>query len=127
MNWLLFASGIFAAFTTVGHFVVGSKKFLNPMLEASFDDVPKKIMHCVFHYISVNLVLSTIVLIALGIGISLDINPSLLVKFIAVHYLAYAIVQIIIALTSKIHNAMFKMSQWVFFILIAVFVWLGVS
>jgi len=68
MNWLVLTSGIVAAFCTVGHFAIGSKQFLQPMLQASFDDVSKKVMHCVFHYVSVYLVLSTIFLIAVGFG-----------------------------------------------------------
>ena len=104
MNWLLFVSGIFAVFTTIGHFAVGSRKFLKPMLEADFDEVPKKIMHCVFHYISANLVISTVVLIALGVGMSLDAGDtgvSLFAKFIAIHYIIYAVTQIIISLSSQ--------------------------
>ena len=59
MNWFIIIAGLVCAFTTIGHFSVGSRKFLKPMLKASFDPVPKKVMHCVFHYISAYLILST--------------------------------------------------------------------
>ena len=126
MNWFLFIAGLFAVFTTIGHFSIGSKRFLRPMLQASFDEIPKKVMHCVFHYVSVYLVFSSIVLLALGCGFYFKSDTSLLVKFIAIHYAVFAITQIIIALSSRIQNGIFKLFQWMFFILIAVFAWLGV-
>ena len=42
MDWYIIIAGLIAAATTVGHFAVGSKQFLKPMLGASFDPVPKK-------------------------------------------------------------------------------------
>ena len=126
MNWYLCCAGIFAAFTTIGHFTMGSKSFLKPMLEASFDNVAKKVMHCVFHYISAYLILSTLVLLFTGFGFDFGSDFTLLVKFIALNYLLFALWQIILALLSDINNSLFKLFQWVFFVLIGVFAWLGV-
>ncbi len=125
MNWLLFIAGVFAVFATVGHFTIGTKRFLNPMLQASFDEIPKKVMHSVFHYVSAYLILSAIFLLALGVGFKLGGDTALLAKFIALLYAAFAVSQIIIALTSKIQNALFKLFQWTFWTVIAVFAWLG--
>jgi len=127
MDWLLLVSGVLAGFTTVGHFLVGSRNFLHPMLQASFDEISKKVMHCVFHYISVYLILSTVVLLLLGFGIDCGMDAIFLVKFIAVQYLLFAVTQLVIAFTSQIDRAVFKLFQWTFFVLIAVFAWLGVS
>ena len=125
MNWLVIISGLVAAFCTVGHFAIGSKQFLQPMLQASFDDVPKKVMHCVFHYVSVYLVLSTIFLIAVGFGYNFNTDTTLMVKFVAINFALFALMQLIIAATSKIQNAVFKMFQWIIFTIIAVTAWLG--
>ena len=127
MNWMILISGLAARFVNVGHFTVGSKDFLKPMLQADFDDVPKKVMHCVFHYISVYLVLSFIVLIAIGLGFSFGTADALLVKFIAVNYFFFAITQIVIAATSNIPNGVIKLFQWIFFIGVAIFAWIGAS
>ena len=127
MNWPLFIAGLFAGLTTLGHFFVGSKSFLKPMLQASFDEVPKKIMHCVFHYVSAYLILSTIVLLATGLGFNVKGDTTLLIRFIAIHYAAFAVTQIIIAVTSEIKGGIFKLFQWIFFVIIAVAAWLGVS
>ncbi len=126
MNWLLFTSGIVAAITTVGHFTMGSKRFLQPVLNAPIDDVPKKVMHSLFHYISTYLVLSTIFLILLGLGVDFKGDSTFLVRFIAYNYIVFAIIQIIIALTSKIEKPLSQLFQWVFFVVIAVLAWLGV-
>ena len=125
MNWLLIASGIFALFTTIGHFLIGSKQFLRPMLDATFDPVAKKVMHCVFHYISTFLILSTIALLTIGTG-TLNVQGSAyLVQFIAINYIVFAIWQLILASSSGITNWVLKLFQWVFFVLIAGFAFAG--
>ena len=125
MNWFLIIAGGFAGFATVGHFAIGTGRFLRPTLQASFDEVPKKVMHCLFHYVSAYLILSTIFLLAIGLGLKLGGGTSLLVKFIALNYAAFAIAQAILALASNIKNALFKLFQWMFWVLIALFAWLG--
>ena len=125
MNWLVLISGIFGLFAVIGHFTIGRKNFLQPMMEASFDDVPKKIMHSVFHYVSVFMVLSTVALILVGFGFSFDLDAKLLVQFVALNYSLFAVVQIIIALTSGIPGALTKLFQWVFWVIIAVLAWIG--
>lgn len=127
MNWMILISGLAAGFVNVGHFTVGRKNFLKPMLQADFDDVPKKVMHCVFHYISVYVVLSFIVLIAIGLGFSFGTADALLVKFIAINYFLFAITQIVIAATSNIPNGVIKLFQWIFFMGVAIFAWIGAS
>ena len=121
MNWFIIVSGLVCAFTTIGHFAVGSKEFLGPMLEASFDPVPKKVMHCVFHYVSAFLILSSISLLGIGFGVVEGDGTALLVRFIAVNYAFFAVWQIALAATSGIQGGIFKLFQWIFFTLIAVF------
>jgi hypothetical protein len=125
MNLPIFAAGLGAVFITAGHFAMGSKLYLRPMLRASFEDLPKKINHCVFHYVSVYLVLSAIFLLLVGTGYANPTETAWLVKFIALNYGFFAIVQIIIAATSGIQNAIFKMFQWTLFVFVAVFAWVG--
>ena len=127
MNWMILISGLAAGFVNIGHFTVGNKDFLKPMLQADFDDVPKKVMHCVFHYISVYVVLSFIVLIAIGLGFSFGTANALLVKFIAINYFLFAIIQIVIAAPSNIPNGVIKLFQWVFFMGVAILAWIGAS
>jgi hypothetical protein len=125
MNWPILFSGLAAVFCTLGHFTVGRKQYLKPMLAASFDDVAKKVNHCVFHYVSAFLVLSAVCLVLIGAGLTFNTDTSLLVKFISIHYAVFALTQIIIAATSGIQNAVLKMFQWTIFVFIAVFAWIG--
>ncbi|HEB32244.1 MAG TPA: hypothetical protein ENI15_15445 [Spirochaetes bacterium] len=127
MNIFLIISGIVALFIVVGHFTMGRKTYLLPMMEASFDGVAKKVMQSVFHYSSVNLVLMAVMLLALGFGVNLKGASSLIVQFIALHYSLFAAVLIITALASKIEKPMFKMFQWILFIIVAVLAWLGAA
>jgi hypothetical protein len=96
------------------------------MLRASFDDLPKKVTHCVFHYVSVYLVLSAVFLLLIGTGYHKGTNNLWLIKFIALNYGLFALVQIVIAATSGIQNAIFKMFQWMLFVFVAVFAWVGI-
>ena len=127
MNWLIFISGLAAGFVNLGHFTVGRKEFLKPMLKAEFDEVPKKVMQCVFHYISVYVILSFIVLMAIGLGFRFGPADALLVKFIAINYFFFAVTQIVIARASNIPKGVIKLFQWIFFLLIAIFAWIGAS
>ena len=125
MNWPILIAGVGAVLITLGHFAVGSRLYLKPMLQASLDDVPKKVNHCVFHYVSAYLVLSAIFLLLVGIGYTNQTGTSWLIKFISLNYGLFAVVQILIAATSGIQNAIFKMFQWTLFTFVAVFSWVG--
>jgi hypothetical protein len=127
MNWMILISGLAAGFVNLGHFTVGSRDFLKPMLQADFDDVPKKVMHCVFHYVSVYLILSFIVLMAIGLGFRFGTADKLLVKFISINYFFFAITQIVIAAASNIPKGVIKLFQWIFFLIIVIFAWIGAS
>ena len=124
MNLYVFIAGILGVFTTIGHFIMGSKQFLRPILESQIDQIPKKVMHSVFHYISVYLITSSFILLLIGYGINIG-ESELLIKFIAVNYAGFGIWQIAIALTSGIKNSLTKLFQWTFFILIAILCFLG--
>ena len=121
MNVYIIIAGVIACATTAGHFMVGSKQFLQPMLAASFDPVAKKVMHCVFHYVSTFLILSAATLLLVGFNRWPGAGSVAVVNFIAANYALFAIWQLVLAITSDIPRGIFKLFQWVFFILIALF------
>ena len=125
MNWFVLSAGIVALMTTLGHFTAGRKMFFLPMMNAEFDQVSKKVMHCVFHYVSVFLITSTFTLLAVGLGKFIAPGHSIVVNFIAINYAGCAVWQLVIAVTSGIPKAPFKLFQWVFFAVIAVLSLLG--
>ncbi len=125
MDGYILIAGFFALATVLGHFVVGSKQFLKPMLGASFDPIPKKVMHCVFHYVSTYLILSATALLLIGSGIWSGSGSAAVVIFIALNYVIFAVWQIVLAVKSDISNGLFKLFQWIFFALIALFALIG--
>ena len=125
MNGYITIAGLIGALATIGHFAIGTKQFLKPMLESSFDPVPKKVMHCVFHYVSTYLILSTIILLMIGMNVWPALNSMTVIKFVGANYLVFAVWQIILAAASDIPGGVFKLFQWIFFVLIALFSFLG--
>ena len=125
MNGYILIAGVFALATVFGHFAVGSKQFLTPMLAASFDPIPKKVMHCVFHYVSTYLIFSAAALLLVGSGIWSGTGSTSVAVFIALNYTIFAIWQIVLALKSDIPNGIIKLFQWIPFVLIALFATLG--
>ncbi|MCU4177616.1 hypothetical protein [Carboxylicivirga sp. N1Y90] len=120
MNIPVLIAGIIGAMATIGHFTVGRKLYLRPLLNSDMELLPKKVMQTVFHYISVYMVLSSWILIMIGIqGEKCMFDPTLVLSFIAYNYLFFGIVQIVTALRSKIPGALLKMFQWIFWLLIA--------
>ena len=83
-------------------------------------------MQGIFHYMSVWLILSSCILLWQGIGRSTGFCGNALITFIAAHYAAFALVQLAIAACSDIPNAVLRLFQWVFFLLIALLSLLGV-
>lgn len=125
MNMYLLIAGVLASLTVIGHFAVGQKSFLRPMVTAEFDEVAKQVMHSVFHYVSVFLLLSALVLLAAGLGYLNTQVSSALAVFIALNYTLFALWQVIIALKSGLERPLAKLFQWVFFVLIAFFAIVG--
>jgi hypothetical protein len=126
MNYFIFVSALIALGAVIGHFTMCRTSYLKPVLDSDVDLVPKKVMQSVFHYVSVFLVLSTLILFA-GSHESCPLYDYVhnMVKFIAIVYAFFAITQIIIALTSGIPGGIWKLFQWIFWALIALFAILG--
>ena len=122
MNYFTLIAGILAALATIGHFAVGTKDFLKPVMESGIEEIPKKVMQSLFHYMSVFMILTTVILIAVAMGYNLIFeNTKDVVKFIGFTYAGFAVIQFLIAVTSSIKGGIFKLFQWVFWILIALF------
>ena len=103
MNYFILTAGIFAALATIGHFTMGSKRFLRPVMKSELDLTVKKVMQSLFHYMSVYMVLTSIFLIAMSTGECQQFeNTPDVVKLIGFIYAGFAIVHFIIAATSKI-------------------------
>ncbi|MCU4155924.1 hypothetical protein J1N10_08045 [Carboxylicivirga sp. A043] len=126
MNVLVLMAGIVAGLATLGHFTAGTKMYLKPFLACDLETIPKNVILSVFHYISVYQILSSLVLIMVGINYeNCMYDPTMVLNFIGMNYAFFAGVQIIVGLSSSVKGGLFKMFQWVFWVLIAVLVFLG--
>lgn len=126
MNYFILVSAILSLGAVIGHFTMGRTSYLKPVLDADIDIVPKKVMQSLFHYMSAFMVLSTIILLA-GSSEACPLYDYVhkMIRFIGIVYASYALVQFTIALTSGIPGGVFKLFQWVFWALIALFAILG--
>jgi hypothetical protein len=127
MNYFILTAGVLSSIATIGHFAMGTKSFLNPVLTSNIDEIPKKVMESIFHYLSVLMILTSVVLLAISIGYNITFESTAdVVKIIGTIYACFAVVQLYIAATSSIKMGVFKLFQWIFWTLIAVFSFLGV-
>ena len=122
---MLIIGGIFGVLTALGHFIVGNKSYLQPMMLASFDQVSKNTIYCGYHYVSVFLVLSSAALLLAGTNSHFMEEAEYLIKFIALNYLGFAIWQIVLSVLARNRTGIFKPIQWVFFMGIALLSWFG--
>ncbi|WP_406661708.1 hypothetical protein V7O66_04095 [Methanolobus sp. ZRKC3] len=113
-------AGFLALFVVVGHFVFGSKWYLRPMLDSNMELIPKAILQSVFHYVSIYLLLSSITLLLIGFGIFLSPENVIMVKFIGLNYLLFALVQIFYSIKNKVPNPLITMFQWTLFLPIGI-------
>ena len=86
MNRYIFIAGLISAAATIGHASVSRKKYLKPMLKAEFDPAAKKIMHCMYHYVSAFSCLSTVMLLIIGLNIWFGAGIALVILFITTNY-----------------------------------------
>ena len=126
MNYFILISAILSLAAVIGHFTIGRKDYLKPVLNSDINIVPKKVMHSLFHYMSVFMVLSTIILFA-GSSQTCPLYDYVhnMIRFIGIVYAFFAVTQFIIAITSGISGGVLKMFQWVFWTLISASAILG--
>ncbi len=125
MNFFLISAGIISSLTALGHFTIGRRAFLSPMLESPFDENAKNTMHVGYHYLSVFLVLTSVALVWVGVNGHSVARSELLTKFISLNFFGFAVWQLGQAIESKFSKEIFKPLQWVFFVAIALLSWFG--
>ncbi|BDD00390.1 hypothetical protein [Persicobacter psychrovividus] len=126
MNYFTIAAGLLATFACIGHFTMGTKDFLRPILQANVALIPRKVMQSLFHYMSVILVLTAVLLLSFGFGHHLGFeHPKDIILLWAVLYLGLGIAQFAVALTLPVKGNIFRLFQWIFWLLISAFCFLS--
>ena len=127
MNYLILLAGVLATLAIIGHFTMGTKDFLKPVMNSDIDEIPKKVMQSLFHYMSVFMILTSLILLGISTGdCMLFENTTDVLRFIGLIYAAFAFVQFLIALTSSVKMGVFKMFQWILWTLIAFLIFAGI-
>jgi hypothetical protein len=122
MNYYLLTSGIISLLSCIGHFTMGYNDYIRPVLQSDIDIIPKKIVLCLFHYMSVVMILTTVLLLSFAFNQNLIFtNTADAVKLIVIAYTGFAMAGLLIA--SKV--GIFKLFQWIFWVMIALFSFLG--
>lgn len=115
MNFYFLAAGAVALFIVIGHFVVGTPRYLVPALKADFEPVARNIVHALFHYVSAFLILAAGGLLAAGAGLPSEDAGRAVAGFIALNFAGFAAVQMRVALQSGLAQPLLKLFQWMLF------------
>lgn len=126
MNYFFIAASFMGLMTFIGHFSYGRQQYLTPVTESDLDPLVKGEVQCIFHFISVFIVLSTLVLAACGVNIVSNMQGFGLVLFVALNFGMFAIWQLFFAFNSEIQSPYRHLFQWVPFAGIAILSLMGI-
>ena len=84
-------------------------------------------MYCLFHFITADFAISTLILIGAGFGVTFELDVKLAVIGVIAHFGLYGIIQIIMVVASGIEKGLLKIFQWILFFIIAIFAILGIA
>lgn len=125
MNWLIILSGVLAACTAAVHIFSGERDVARPLLASDLGETLKLTLYACWHLVSVALVLSSLALLADGIG---AIGPSkLMVGFICVSWLLFGMVFVFVTLGIAKPRGLFRFPQWVLLLPVGVFGLWGIA
>ncbi|MEU7074089.1 hypothetical protein AB0B30_31770 [Streptomyces narbonensis] len=119
MNGWLLAAGITALGVAAVHLAGGHRDVVRPLLSCGLADEPKRVLHAVWHMVSVDLALSGLALLYLSLA---DGTPgtTLAVWFIAAHFTAYAAVFLVVTLSVGWTRPLLRLPQWILLLPVAV-------
>lgn len=117
MNYYFLAAGGITFSAVIGHFTMGASQYLRPVMKSDLEMIPRRVMQSLFHYMSVILLVTAVVLTSFAFGENLIFSASNDVALIiAILYGGFAVVQIIIAVAAR----SIMLFQWVFWALISI-------
>ena len=85
------------------------------MLEVSFDPTAKRIMTFVWHMSTATLILAAAALVFAGLAGGDGAADGPLALYVALQFLAYGAVHLLLVSTSKLPGAVYKQFQWSLF------------
>ncbi|MFD5989219.1 hypothetical protein [Streptomyces cyaneofuscatus] len=118
MNGWLLAAGTTALGVAAVHIVGGHRDVVRPLLSCGLADEPKRVLHAVWHMVSIDLVLSGLALLHLSLT---DGTPGtgLVAWFVAAHFIAYAAAFLVVTLTVGWPRPLLRLPQWILLLPVA--------
>lgn len=119
MNGWLLAAGITAVGVAAVHIVGGRRDVVHPLLSSGLADEPKRVLHAVWHMVSIDLMLSGLALLYLSLT---DGTPGtgLVAWFVAAHFIAYAAAFLVVTLSVGWPRPLIRLPQWILLLPVAV-------
>ncbi|MET9852517.1 hypothetical protein ABZY57_06140 [Streptomyces sp. NPDC006450] len=116
-NWFL-AAGITAVGVAAVHVIGGGRDVVRPLLASGLADEPKRVLHAVWHMVSVDLALSGLALLYLS---QADGTPGtgLVAWFVAAHFVAYAAAFLVVTLSVGWPRPLLRLPQWILLLPVA--------
>ncbi|MCP3820550.1 hypothetical protein NLX86_21365 [Streptomyces sp. A3M-1-3] len=118
MNGWLLAAGITALGVAAAHIVGGHRDVVRPLLSSGLADEPKRVLHAVWHMVSVDLVLSAVALVYLSLADGTS-GTALVAWFVAAHFIAYAAAFLVITLSVGWPKPLLRLPQWILLLPVA--------
>ncbi|WCD89835.1 hypothetical protein KPP03845_106259 [Streptomyces xanthophaeus] len=126
MNGWFLAAGITASGVAVTHIIAGHRDVVRPLLSCGLADEPKRVLHAVWHMVSIDLVLSAAALIHLARAHATSATGPL-VWFVAAHFLAYAAAFLVVTLSVGWPKPLLRLPQWILLLPVAVLTGAGAA
>ncbi|MGI5447500.1 hypothetical protein ACQEVM_17275 [Streptomyces sp. CA-243310] len=118
MNGWLLAAGITALGVAAVHIVGGHRDVVRPLLSCGLADEPKRVLHAVWHMVSVDLVLSGLALLHLALSDG-TAETDLVAWFVAAHFIAYAVAFLAVTLSVDWPRPLLRLPQWILLLPVA--------
>ncbi|MFD3659505.1 hypothetical protein ACFWVF_02720 [Streptomyces sp. NPDC058659] len=119
MNSWLLTAGITAVGVAAVHIVGGRRDVVRPLLASGLADEPKRVLHAVWHMVSVDLVLSGLALLYLSLTAGTP-GTGLVAWFVAAHFIAYAAAFLVVTLSVGWSRPLLRLPQWILLLPVAV-------
>ncbi|MFD7256815.1 hypothetical protein [Streptomyces sp. NPDC059874] len=119
MNGWLLAAGITALGVAAVHIVGGHRDVVRPLLSGGLTDEPKRVLHAVWHMVSVDLALSGLALLYLSLADGTS-GTEVVAWFVASHFTAYAAVFLVVTLSVGWPRPLLRLPQWILLLPVAV-------
>ncbi|MER8193423.1 hypothetical protein AB0N79_06265 [Streptomyces microflavus] len=118
MNGWLLAAGITALGVAAVHIVAGHRDVVRPLLSCGLGDEPKRVLHAVWHMVSIDLALSGLALLHLSLTDSTS-GTGLVAWFVAAHFIAYAAAFLLVTLSVGWPRPLLRLPQWILLLPVA--------